>query len=75
MGIHLQAQEPLGQNLGHRCHQQLRPECARPGMSATYFFPIQLEGDRKPITDHGVTLMIRGRVIDLGGPLLFICQR
>jgi hypothetical protein len=75
MGIHPQAQEPLGQNLGHRYHQQLRPECARPGMSATFFFPIQLEGCRKRITDHGITLMIRSRVIDLGGPLLFIFQR
>jgi hypothetical protein len=76
MGIHPQAQEPLGQNLGHRCHQQLRPECARPGMSATFFFPIQVEGDRKKITDHhSITLMIRSRVIGFGGPLLFIYQR
>jgi hypothetical protein len=49
---------------------------ARPGMSAaTFFSPIQLEGERKNnITDHGITLMIRGRVINLGGPLLFIFQ-
>jgi hypothetical protein len=50
---------------------------APPGMSATFFFPVQLEGDRKKsITDQGITLMIRvrGMVIHLGGPLLFICQ-
>jgi len=28
----------------------------------------------KEITDQGTTLMIRGMVIDLGGPLIFICQ-
>jgi hypothetical protein len=44
-------------------------------MSATFFFPIQLEGDdKKNITDQGITLIIRGMVLDLGGPLLFICQ-
>jgi hypothetical protein len=50
---------------------------ARPGMSATFFFPIQLEEiEKKSITDQGITLMIRvrGMVIHLSRPLLFICQ-
>jgi hypothetical protein len=40
-------------------------------MSATLFFPIQLEGDRKiNITDQGITLMIRGMVHQEKGDLL-----
>ena len=74
MGIHPRARGPLGQNLGHR-HRQYCPECARPGMSATIFFPVQLEHEvDRNITDQGITLMIRGTVIDPGGRLLFICQ-